>query len=240
MIRSTLALTLLLALDEAGAVQLLDATTPDTQLAKISQKEVTRIAFERSRIRKVTGNAGEFVLEKDEDQGQIYLRPTGPSTKPINLFVSSDTATINLLLQPIDGPSDSILIREPRQATEPIQATPRARRNPTHIRQLKHLLRTIATDELPDDMTVKEPNRTFTFRPNLRLTLERTWTGPTHVGEKYRIVNTDTATANHSPESLTERDFHRPGVLAVSLERTSLAKGESTTVFVIRERHPDD
>ena len=235
MIRSTLALTLLLALEPAQAVQFVDATTPDTQLATISQQEVTRIAFERSRIRKVTGNAGEFVLEKDEDTGQVYVKPVTTSRhKPINLFVSSDTATINLLLQPIDGPSDSILIREPGPDASS-QKPPH--RTSHHVRTLKRLLRTIATGERPDDMTVKEPNRTQTVRPNLHLTLERTWAGTSHVGERYRLVHTRKTT---TPEPLTERDFHRPGVLAVSLEHDSLAPGESTTVFVIRERHADD
>ena len=81
---------LLLALScPAWALQILDARDGETVLARISQKEVTRIAFERSRIRKVTGNTGEFVLEKDEDKGQIFIRPTSAeSTKPINLFVS--------------------------------------------------------------------------------------------------------------------------------------------------------
>jgi conjugal transfer pilus assembly protein TraK len=63
-------------------------------LGKISQKEVTRISFERGRIRKVTGNAGEFVLEKDEEKGQIFIRPVSPdSTKPINLFITSERST---------------------------------------------------------------------------------------------------------------------------------------------------
>jgi conjugal transfer pilus assembly protein TraK len=73
MIRSKPSLVLaplLLALSSpASALQILDARDGETVLARIAQKEVTRIAFERSRIRKVTGNAGEFVLEKDEDKG---------------------------------------------------------------------------------------------------------------------------------------------------------------------------
>jgi conjugal transfer pilus assembly protein TraK len=109
-------LALLLALSSpASALQILDAKDGETVLAKISQKEVTRISVERGRIRKVTGNAGEFVLEKDDEKGQVFIRPVSPdSTKPINLFVSSERSTIGLLLQPVDTPSDAIVIREGR------------------------------------------------------------------------------------------------------------------------------
>ena len=53
----------------AGALQLIDAKDGETFLAKISQKEVTRIAIDKGRIRKVTGNAGEFVRKYFNDIG---------------------------------------------------------------------------------------------------------------------------------------------------------------------------
>ena len=123
-------------------------------LAKVSRKEVTRIAIERGRIRKVTGNAGEFVLEKDDEKGQIFIRPVSPeSTKPINLFVTSERSTIGLLLQPVDTPSDTIVIREARDsATGPA----RVERSGRHVRTMKNLLLAMAEDALPDDMEVRE------------------------------------------------------------------------------------
>ena len=111
-----LLLLALAASQPALALQVVDARDGETVLAKVSRKEVTRISVDRGRIRKVTGNAGEFVLEKDDEKGQIFVRPTDPqSTKPINLFLTSDRGTVALLLQPVDTPSDSIVIREPRE-----------------------------------------------------------------------------------------------------------------------------
>jgi hypothetical protein len=41
--------------------------------------------------------------------------------------------------------------------------------------------------------------------------------------------------------NLAERDFYKPGVMAVSLEnRSRLRPGESTNLFVIRERRAHD
>lgn len=56
---------------------------------------------------------GELVLECDKDKGEVYIRPVGKSTKPINLFVSNSQATYTLLLHRSDTPADTIVIRDP-------------------------------------------------------------------------------------------------------------------------------
>lgn len=217
----------------ACALQILDAKDGETVLGRISRKEVTRITFERSRIRKVTGNAGEFVLEKDEEKGQIFIRPVSPdSTKPINLFVTSERSTVALLLQPIDTPSDTIVIREAREA---LKSASRMERSGLHVRTLKNLLLAMAGDAFPDDMEVREQGQELALWPGVRLTLQRAWLGAGIVGEKYQLANTGA-----SDVELTERDLYKPGVMAVSLEQASLRPGESTNLFVIRERQAND
>jgi len=234
-LRSTLALLpLLLAVSPpTAALQILDARDGETVLARISQKELTRIAFERSRIRKVTGNAGEFVLEKDEDKGQIFIRPASPeSTKPINVFVTSERSTVALLLQPVDTPSDTLMIRE---AGESAASTARVGRSPQHVRTIKNLLLAMAGDALPDDMVVREAGQELSLWPGVRLTLQRAWLGGAIVGEKYHLAN-----SGSTPLTLTESDLYKPGVMAVSLEHAHLLPGDATNLFVIRERHAHD
>lgn len=231
---SQIPLLLLLALSApASALQLVDAKDGETVFAKISQKEVTRIAFERGRIRKVTGNAGEFVLEKDEDKGHIFVRPAqAGGTKPINLFVSSDRSTVALLLQPVDSPSESIVIREGREVQ--VSAS-RVERSGRHVRTIKNLLLAMATDALPDDMEIREAARELALWPGLRLTLQRVYLGAGIVGEKYQLANTSNADV-----TLSESNLHKSGVMAVSLEQRTLRAGEATNVFVIRERRAND
>ena len=227
------ALLLLAFSAPVAALQILDAKDGETVVAKISQKEVTRITFEKSRIRKVTGNAGEFVLEKDEEKGQIFIRPVSPdSTKPINLFVTSDRSTVALLLQPVDTPSDTIVIREGR---DPLKSASRVEKSGVHVRTIKNLLLAMAGDALPDDMEVREPGQQLSLWPGVRLTLQRAWLGAGIVGEKYQLANVGTGEVN-----LAERDLYKPGVMAVSLENASLRPGETTNLFVIRERRAHD
>jgi conjugal transfer pilus assembly protein TraK len=220
----------------ALALQVVDARDGETVLARVSRKEVTRIAIERGRIRKVTGNAGEFVLEKDEERGQVFIRPISPdSTRPINLFISTERSTIGLLLQPVDTPSDAIVIREAREARDVTTAPSRVERSGRHVRMMKNLLLAMAEDALPDDMEVREPERELLLWPGVRIILQRLWLGAGVVGEKYQLLN-----IGASGVEFAERDLYRRGVMAVSVEQASLRPGEATQLFVIRERRADD
>jgi conjugal transfer pilus assembly protein TraK len=223
----------LAASQPALALQVVDARDGETAFAKVSRKEVTRIAVERGRIRKVTGNAGEFVLETDDEKGQVLIRPiSSDSTKPINLFVSTERSTIGLLLQPVDTPSDAIVIREARDAAT---GPARIERSGRHVRTMKNLLLAMAEDALPDDMEVREPDCELALWPGARFTLQRQWLGGGVVGEKYQLLNTGAGSLD-----LAERDLFKRGVMAVSVEQASLRPGEATQVFVIRERRADD
>ena len=228
-----LLLPLLLLAEPAHALQIVDAQDGQTALGKISRKEVTRIAFERGRVRKVTGSAGEFVLEKDDEKGQIFVRPTDPqSTKPINLFLTSERGTVALLLQPVDTPSDSIVIREPRDSSA---APTRSEASGRHVRAIKNLLLTLADDTLPEDMEAREPARDVALWPGTRLTLQRVLLGSGVVGEKYQLTNLGNTTLE-----LAEATLFKSGVMAISVEQPSLRPGEATNLFVIRERKNDD
>ena len=229
----------LMLVSPAHALQIVDAQDGQTALGKISAKEVTRIAFERGRVRKVTGSAGELLLEKDDDRGQIFVRPADPqSTKPINLFLTSERGTVALLLQPVDTPSDSIVIREPRELRdlrETSAAPTRIEASGRHVRTIKNLLLALADDALPEDMQAREPARDVALWPGTRLTLQRVLLGSGVVGEKYLLTN-----LGSTDLALGEREFFKSGVFAVSVEQSNLRPGEATNIFVIRERRSDD
>ena len=227
-------LVLLLSLaNPVHALQIVDAHDGETVLAKISRKEVTRIAFEHGRVQKVTGNAGEFVLEKDDEKGQVFIRPSDPqSVKPINVFLASKRSTVALLLQPVDTPSDTIVIREPQARSQVRSLLESSGR---HVRTCKNLLLALAGDALPDDMEAKEPARDVALWRGARLTLQRMLLGASVVGEKYQLTNIGTTDL-----TIAEPDLFKPGVMAVSVEHAILQPGSATNLFVIRERRSDD
>lgn len=233
---------------EAHALQVLEAMEGQTVLGRLSSKELTRIAVEGGRIRKVTGQGGEFLMEKDEDQGQIFIRPASPENpRPINLFVTIEVGgeplTVGLLLQPVDIPADTIMLR-PTGTSGPSGARRHSiqgpgpssdgrphPRSPRHVRQLKNLLLVMADNQETPDFEVREVRQEQPLWVGTRLVLQRQWLGDGLVGERYRL-------ANIGPQPLRVHEPHlfKPGVMAVSVEHERLEPGQVTALFVIRQR----
>ena len=69
---------------QAQALQIVDARDGVTVFAKVSRQEITRIGFEHGRVRKVTGNAGEFILDKDEQRGFLLCVRFGAEQIEVN------------------------------------------------------------------------------------------------------------------------------------------------------------
>ena len=244
----------------AHALQIVEARDGVTVEAVISIKEPTRIRIENASITDVFGNlyssncglpaatvgtpspatptvnpAGEIALECDRDKGEIYVRPVGDSTKPVNLFVSSANATYTLLLRRSDTPSDTIVIRDRTARLAGPELSP-ARQGPlgasaNHIRAMKALLVAMASDRVAPDVRVEEIDRPIQLWSEAKFSLVRTYEGRGLIGEKYLLTNISDQTM-----VLAEQEFDREegGVVGIAIENLNLRPGESTSVYVIR------
>lgn len=254
-----LSLLPLLALAEAPAfaLQIVEARDGVTVEATLSAKEPTRIRIDGAPITDVFGNirssgckasaaaggappiaappavnlAGEIALECDHEKGEIYVRPVGNSTKPVNLFVSSAHATYTLLLRRAETPADTIVIRDPsvRPAAETSVLANPPGRPPNYVRSLKAMLAAMASEHVPPDIRVEDASRPVQLWAEVRFTLQRVFEGRGLVGESYRLTN-----VSEQPIALAEPEFDRDGVVAVSIETHNLRPGDSTNVHVIR------
>lgn len=181
----------------------------------------------------VANPAGDVVLECDRDKGEIYLRPVGESSKPINLFISSATATYTLLLRRSDTPADTIVIRDKTpKSLKPTAATPSpAGPSPNHIRAMKALLVAMASDRVPADIRVEETSRSVQLWVEARFSQVRQYEGRGLLGEKYLLQN-----VSQDVMVLAEQEFDREGgnVAGIAIEQHNLRPGESTSVYVIR------
>jgi conjugal transfer pilus assembly protein TraK len=181
----------------------------------------------------VANPGGDVVLECDRDKGEIYLRPVGESTKPINLFISSATATYTLLLRRSDTPADTIVIRDKTpKSLKPTAATPSpAGPSPNHIRAMKALLVAMASDRVPADIRVEETSRSIQLWTEARFSQVRQYEGRGLLGEKYLLQN-----VSQDVMVLAEQEFDRESgnVAGIAVEQHNLRPGESTSVYVIR------
>ena len=242
----------------ALALQRIEARDGVSVEAAIALKEPTRIKIDGGAITDVFGNiystncgtagaaplvpngpsvpavnaAGEVVLECDKDRGEIYVKPVGAGSKPINLFVSSGKATYTLVLKRVDMPADTIVIVDRTPAPAVAGSAKVAGRAPNHERALKAMLFAMAGEATPGELRVEEVNQPVQLWAEARFTLLATFEGRELTGEKYLLVN-----VSESPMVLAEEEFDRDGgdVVAVSIETHTLAPGESTNVFVIRD-----
>jgi conjugal transfer pilus assembly protein TraK len=263
--RLALLLAVATAATPALALQTVEARDGVAVEAIQSIKEATRIRIDGAPITDVFGNiyssncgaatpsltspstgiatppvnpAGEIVLECDREKGEIYVRPVGDSSKPVNLFVSSAQATYTLLLRRSDTPADTIVIRDktPRavQASASVAQGPQGpSANP--IRAMKALLLAMASDRVPPDIRVDELNQPVQLWAEAKFSLMRRYEGRGLVGERYQLQNVSPAVM-----VLAEQEFDRPDsantgqVAGVAIEHHNLRPGETTVVFVIR------
>jgi len=222
------------------ALQVLDARDGVSVSAKLAQKEPTRIKVEGAVIGEVFGNvwqdktnpAGDVIVETDPAKGELYVRPVSTSaTKPINLFVSTTHATYTLLLQPVDMPADTIVLRDrtsrvARSAVSPGKA-------PTHVRALTGFLTAMANDAPTADMRVEDTALDVRLWQGTRFTLLRRYESPVLIGERYLFTNLGEAAL-----ALESRWFGKEGVLGVAVEQATLEPQASTHVFVLRAATP--
>jgi len=181
--------------------------------------------------------AGDVIVECDRDKGEVYIRPVGDALRPINLFVSSATATYTLLLRRSDTPADTIVIRDRTfQALRPgaLEAVPSGHA-PSHVRAMKGLLVAMSSDRVPADLRVEEASKAIQLWAEARFTLMRRYEGRGYVGEKYALQNVSLA-----PMVLAEQEFDRPDsraggeITGIAIEHHNLRPGETTSVYVIR------
>ena len=165
----------------AQALQGLDVRDGVSVTAKLALKEPTRIKVDGTLIGEVFGNVwqdktnptGEVVVETDPAKGELYVRPLSPTTtKPINLFVSTKQATYTLLLQPVDMPADTIVLRDrtPRVA----RATTSQGKVPQHVRALTALLTAMTNESPTADMRIEDTLRDVRLWQGTRFPLLRT------------------------------------------------------------------
>lgn len=213
-------------------VQVVDAGDGATLYLKLSKRDITRIALDHGRIAALRYRAGDLVVEQDDEAGQLFVSVPEGSDKPVNAFLTTVGGhTFTLLLQPVDVPADSIVIRQPARAG---RNTPAERSEP-HVRAQRTLLLALAGDEIPRGADLREVATPTLLWQETAMTLQRMLVTETLVGERYLVTNQGSV-----PLTLEEREFYRPGVNAIGIDRHALGPADSTALYVIRERNSDD
>jgi conjugal transfer pilus assembly protein TraK len=243
----------------AWALQNIAVRDGASEVVRIAAKEPTRIKLDRGQIDDLIGDIrsadrnpnGRLIVEQTGDPSEIFVRPAPAdgmeeeARRPINVFLKTSTGkTFGLLLQPVDMPADQVFLREranesgsPAAARPLPQAMPDAPlpANANYLRAIKALWYAMASNLAPAGIEVRDTGRELALWKEVRLVQRRLHVGRQWQGETYELTN-----VSAEPLLLAEREFDREGVVFVSIETHRLAPGETTWVWVVRQRDPKE
>ncbi len=224
---------LALASLNAHALQTVEPVEGHNSFIKISAKETTRIAVEGGKIRSLLATDGELTVEKDEERGQLFIRPTILS-KPINVrLITGSGATYNFVMQAVDIPQEDVIIREPFAARSD-RAGGRDGKSGKGAaggmaKSVRGLVAAMALEEAPSSIEMRQTSQEFALWENTRFVMTGVYSERELVGEKFRLTNTGTTTIR-----LVEQELYRKGVVAVAIENMQLDPGQTTNIYVVR------
>lgn len=114
-----LLLTFLLGAQQAQGALLYPLNELKAIEAPIAQQGLTRITVKQDRILNIFGLAQEYVLETDEDQGQIFIHPHPLNSAPIHLTLTTEGGkTQDLRLIPQDKSPEALVLVSSLQERE--------------------------------------------------------------------------------------------------------------------------
>ena len=244
MFRKSSSLTpLLLGLlaSHAAATQLVPNADKQSVQVNISARESNRLAIDGRRIQNVVpGQPGLIAVRKDEATGAIFfaMAPDQPSMGVVSLFVTDDqTTTYKLALVPRPIGAEEIILQPPADRSAAAKRTGQSDgRAASYQRRVKDLILVMTADEAGDsDVERVEVNKEMSLWEEGRLILQAKYMGREIVGEKYRLTNISKADM-----LLAEPELFRRDVRAVSIRNMTLAPGQATDIFIVRERKDNE
>lgn len=229
------ALLLSLLAAEAGATQLIEHADRGHVSVNISASETNRLAIEGRRIANVVPSVkGVLAGQKDEGLGAYYftLANAAPNQGSVTLFVSDDKGvTYKLILLPRPMAGGEIIIRPPGDKAASAGRAAADGRAASYQRRIKDLMLAMADEESRAGVEPVAVNREVPLWKEGRLVLLAQYLEGDMVGERYRLNN-----VSPSPMLLVEQELYRRGVRAVAVEHHTLMQGDSTQIYVVRER----
>lgn len=235
-----MAVTLLAAPTSVPAVQLLDADGGEELVAKISRDDPNRIRIAGEFITMAVGpEDGRIAIEKDEKQGQIFVRMNTAQgidrEKAFTLFLTDSKGRgYTMLMKPEAITGQAIVVRQRTagriDAKRPVGISARES-------SMKVLVRAAAMDNVPRRCEIVEEAREVTLWEGASMRLDRSLHCAEFTVERYTLTN-----SSDKPSWMAEQELYEPGVAGVAVERLflnpagviSLDPGQSTMVIIVR------
>ncbi len=207
----------------------------------IAQDALTRIKIQDDRILHVFGNAGEYVLETDDYQGQIFIRPT-PSfeavhSKAISLTLTTEAGyTQDLRLLPKNQAPEALILQINADLDQGFEkgslGEAKHASTPLFREEVEGLILALQEERIPLGYKELPINLSTLKWPYQRM---REIQGQKLRGLTYRIQNnTKKSLVLYEPELAKELNLNTPlnTLVALLISKKTLTPGEGTDVYV--------
>lgn len=190
----------------------------------ISQQGLTRITVKEDRINNIFGSAGEYVLEADEEQGQVFIRPLS-LVKPISLTLTTEKGhTQDLRLIPKDRIPEAIILQADQQREKDLK------NSVISHSEIEYLLYAAQDDRIPLGYQAAPLDFRFVKGPYL---LVRDLKGEKLRCLTYGFKNESKSTFNLSEGEIAERLGIKHKIIAMLITTKTLTPGEGTDIHVV-------
>lgn len=215
-----------LAAEAASAKHSITMPPDATITTVISAEQYNRLFIQGERIQAVRGVQGEYDLEKDELNGEVYLKAKTEIGTPISIFITTEKARhYHLLLVP-EEQADPVIELIPKVMQPVVES--KKDREPTQV--LIDFVLAGLQENQDSSLTVKaiEAPTEHYIREDLVLVPQHQIVNSTYQGLLYQVTN-----RSDKLLSLRGDDFHSDGVIAVGLQNSLLQPKASTFVLVV-------
>jgi len=205
---------------DASAIQVVTPIEGDTTYVDISAKELNVIKTNISNVKALSSSTR---LDIKVDNKIIFVKYTGAGNEPQELILTSSSGEVYpLVLVPKGIPAETIVLRMREDTGEALKWEMAL----GQVKAVKELIKGMYIDVPPRGFLVEKLNEDRTEWKELSKTLIKRYNGAMLTGEVYLMK------AN-TPVVLDEKEFHKKGILAVSLEKYELAPEETAKLYIV-------
>lgn len=207
----------------------------------IAQDALTRIKVQDDRILQVFGNAGEYVLETDDYQGQIFIRPMpsleAVSSKTISLTLTTESGyTQDLRFLPKNQAPETLILKINTDLNQEFEKNKLALA-PLFREEVEGLILALKEERIPLGYKEMPINLITLNEPYQRM---REIQGHKLCGLTYRIQNNTKETLVLSEAELAkELNLNTPlnALVALLISKKTLTPGEGADLYVVARTH---
>ncbi|MDI9640435.1 type-F conjugative transfer system secretin TraK [Geitlerinema splendidum] len=198
----------------------------------IAQDALTRIKVQDDRILQVFGNAGEYVLETDDYQGQIFIRPIPSSdsipSKAISLTLTTEAGyTQDLRLLPKNQAPEALILQVNTDLNQELEKNKLASA-PIFREEVESLILALQEGRIPLGYKEMPINLTTLHEPYQRI---REIQGQKLCGLTYRVQN-NTKELLILSEAELANSLNLNTLVALLIPQKALTPGEGTDIYV--------